>query len=247
MRINVVGYGTVGRAQSFLLRRLNHEVFVFDPHVFPLVRCPQRDVDLTFVCTPEYAVDEVIRNLMEWRVTGLYVIKSTTSIGATEKLMKKYGVHISHNPEFLRERCPFEDVLNPARIIIGQCCKNHGEMLASLYEPLKKPVYVTDPKTSEAVKLFSNAYLSTLITFWNEVWEFSQKAGLNVYEVAELMKADGRVSPYGTATFGQPFGGKCLPANLDMLISAFQEAGLNPALFEAVREVNLKMKAQNDA
>ena len=31
MRINVIGYGTVGKAQTVLLQRLKHEVFIFDP------------------------------------------------------------------------------------------------------------------------------------------------------------------------------------------------------------------------
>jgi UDPglucose 6-dehydrogenase len=245
MRINVIGYGTVGKAQSFLLKRLNHEVFIFDPYVFPCIKQPHRDVDLTFVCVPEHAVEETVQNLIEWQVKGFYVVKSTIKIGTTKKLMEKFGVHISHNPEFLREHYAFEDVLNPSRIIIGQCCNAHGEKLVELYEPLKKPLYVTDSTTSEAAKLLSNAYLSMLITFWNEAWAFSQKAGLNVEKIAELLREDGRISPYGAVKFGQPFEGKCLPANLDMLIAGFQEAGLNPVLFEAVREFNLRLKAQS--
>jgi len=147
MRINVIGYGTVGKAQTFLLQRLKHEVFIFDPYLFPAVKCPEKNVDLTFVCTPEHAVDEALRNLIRERVEGLYVIKSTTSVGTTEELMKKYDVHIVHNPEFLREQYANEDVANPDRIIIGQCCKEHAEKLVSLYAPMNKPIFVTDPTT----------------------------------------------------------------------------------------------------
>lgn len=242
MRINVIGFGIVGRAQTRLLQRLNHEIFVFDPYVFPFIKTPEKNVDLTFVCTRENVVDEVVRNLVEECVGGLYVIKSTTSIGTTKELMEKHGVHISHNPEFLRERSAGEDVMRPDRIIIGQCCKLHAEKLVSLYEPLKKPIYITDSTTSEAVKILSNSYLAMLITFWNEATEFSQKIGLNIREVAELVRADSRISTYGTSQFGQPFGGRCLPANIDQLINGFQNAGLNPLLFEAVRKYNLRLQ-----
>jgi UDPglucose 6-dehydrogenase len=242
MRINVIGYGTVGKAQTFLLQRLKHEVFIFDPYLFPAVKCPEKNVDLTFVCTPEHTVDEALRNLIRERVEGLYVIKSTTSVGTTEELMKKYGVHIVHNPEFLREQYANEDVVNPDRIIIGQCCKEHAEKLVSLYAPMNKPIFVTDSTTSEATKLFSNSYLAMLITFWNETNELAEKLGLNIHEVAKLVRADSRVSVYGTSKFGQPFGGKCLPVNLDQLINAFHGQGLNPLLFEAVKKYNLRLQ-----
>jgi len=242
MRISVIGYGTVGKAQVFLLQRLKHEVFVFDPYLFPSVKCPEKNVELTFVCTPEHAVNEVLENLVRERVEGLYVIKSTTSVGTTEELTKKYGVHILHNPEFLREHSANEDVMNPDRIIIGQCCKEHAEKLVSLYAPLEKPIFITDPTTSEAAKLLSNSYLAMLITFWNEASELAEKRGLNIHEVAELVRADSRVSAYGTSKFGQPFGGKCLPSNLDQLIDAFRSAGLNPLLFEAVKKYNQRLQ-----
>lgn len=242
MRINVIGYGTVGKAQTFLLQRLKHEVFIFDPYLFPAVKCPEKNVDLTFVCTPEHAVDEALQNLIREHVEGLYVIKSTTSVGTTEKLMKKYGVHIAHNPEFLREQCANEDVTNPDRIIIGQCCREHAEKLVSLYAPMNKPIFVTNPTTSEAAKLLSNSYLAMLITFWNEANELADKLGLNIHEVAKLVRADSRVSAYGTSKFGQPFGGKCLPSNLDQLINAFHSEGLNPLLFEAVKKYNLRLQ-----
>jgi UDPglucose 6-dehydrogenase len=242
MRVNVIGYGAVGKAQTFLLQRLGHEVFVFDPYLFPAVKCPEKNVDLTFICTPEHAVDEALRNLIREHVNGLYVVKSTVSVGTTEELMKKYGVHIAHNPEFLRENYANEDVVNPDRIIIGQCCKDHAEKLVSLYAPMNKPIFVTDPTASEAAKLLSNSYLATLITFWNEANELAEKLGLNIHEIAKLVRADHRVSAYGTCKFGQPFGGKCLPSNLDQLINAFHSQGLNPLLFEAVKKYNLRLQ-----
>ncbi|MBN1245182.1 UDP-glucose/GDP-mannose dehydrogenase family protein [Candidatus Bathyarchaeota archaeon] len=241
MRINVIGYGTVGKAQALLLRRLKHEVFVFDPYLFPDVKCPEKNVDLTFICTPENVVDEAVQNLIKEHVDGLYVVKSTVSVGTTEELMKKYGAHISHNPEFLRENYANEDVVNPDRIIIGQCCKEHAEKLVSLYEPMNKPVFVTDPATSETAKLLSNSYLAMLITFWNEANELAEKLGLNIHEVAKLVRADHRVAAYGTCKFGEPFEGKCLPSNLEQLITAFHGAGLNPLLFEAIKKYNQRL------
>jgi UDPglucose 6-dehydrogenase len=156
--------------------------------------------------------------------------------------MEKHRIHICHNPEFLREKYAFEDVLNPDRVVIGQCCTEHGELLANLYAPLGKPIYMTVPKISELAKLVSNAYLSTLITFWNEVFLLTEKLKVDVREVAELVCSDHRMSRYGTSKFGEPFKGKCLPKDLMHLINVFKKHGLNPLLFESVKKINDDLK-----
>ena len=119
-------------------------------------------------------------------------------------------------------------------------------MLVSLYSSLNKPIYVTSPLAAETAKLLSNAYLSMLITFWNESDELINTLGLNSSEVARLVCADGRMSNYGTSKFGHPYGGKCLPVCMDELIDAFRLQGLNPVLFESVRAYNLRIKSRND-
>ena len=60
MRVNVIGYGTVGKAQEFLLKKLSHEVFVFDPYVFSDVKSSEKLVELTFVCTPGNVVPDTL-------------------------------------------------------------------------------------------------------------------------------------------------------------------------------------------
>jgi len=235
----VVGFGVVGKAQAYLLQRLGHEVFVYDPYVLPDNRL-ERNVDLTFICTHEANVEEALQTLISEKVQGLYVIKSTTPPGTTKGLMEKYGVHICHNPEFLRQKHAYEDVMNPDRIIIGKCCDEHGEFLRKFYAPLKKPTFLTAPTVSETVKLVSNAYLSMLITFWNEVNELAKKLGLKTAEIAEMVCADKRISRYGTMKFGEPFYGSCLPKDLNHLIDAYFNAKLNPKLFEVVKEINEK-------
>jgi UDPglucose 6-dehydrogenase len=240
MRVQIVGEGVVGSAQAFLMRRLKHEVFIYDPYKGK--NSIERRVDITFICTPEQNVEEAIQKLLAEGVEGLYVIKSTVPVGITEKLMEKYKVHICHNPEFLREKHAIEDVMNPDRIIIGECCWRHGEILQELYSPLGKPIYRTKPMVSELAKLVSNAYLSTLITFWNEVFLLAEKLKVDVGEVAELVCSDSRMSRYGTSKFGEPFGGKCLPKDLEHLINIFHQEGLNPILFSAVKRFNEGLK-----
>lgn len=239
MRILIAGFGTVGKAQAHLITHLGHKVFVFDPIKKPENITPARNVDLTFICVLEHVVENAIKNLIENKVKGLYVIKSTVPIGETERLSRKFGIHICCNPEFLRGQFAFDDVLHPSRIVIGQCCEEHGVFLKGLYSPLKTIICRTTPVIAETVKLVSNTYLSTLITFWNQVYELTRELDIETKQVARLVTLDKRMSEYGTKFFGKPFDGKCLAKDLNHLIDAFSKSP--PTLLQAIRDFNRRL------
>lgn len=236
MRVLIVGYGAVGSAQAHLMKYLGHGVTVYDP--YKGFNDIDDAADVVFICVNEDAIDDAVRTLVSHGVKGLLVIKSTVPVGFTRQLMNKYGRHICHNPEFIRQHSALTDVLNPDRIVIGKCCDVHANLLKSIYEPLRRPIFIMSPEASELVKLASNAYLSMLISFWNEIYMLARKLGLDVREVADAVCADHRMSRYGTSKFGEPFGGRCLPKDLDMLIGVFQQNQLQPVLLHAVKKVN---------
>jgi nucleotide sugar dehydrogenase len=243
MRVQIIGVGAVGSAQAYLCSQLGHEVIGVDPSrasfdYARITRTPEKDVDLTFVCTPEAFVPSVVADLVEKNVKGLFVIKSTVPSGTTVNLMKKHNIHICHNPEFLREDTSFYDITHPNAAVVGQCCAEHGEILNNFYKVLRCPVIMSRPTVTETVKLTLNCYLSTLISFWNEINKISGTLGINTREVADIVKADRRVSDYGTRFFGSPFGGKCLPKDLDQLIKVYQNLGADSSMLEAIRAFN---------
>jgi len=246
LRIQVAGFGVVGSAQAYLVSRLGHRAFIYDPYkgYGRLVR----DVDVTFICTPEDCVEDVVRTLVAEGVRGLYVIRSTVPVGTTQRLIGEYGVHICHNPEFLRESHSFEDALHPSRVVIGECCREDGDLLERLYAPLNRPVYRTNPQTSELIKLVSNSLRAVNISFWNELYLLCQRVGADIGVVAEAadpakVLGEWEGGKWGTKFFGKPYGGKCLPKDIRHLINAFTQNGLNPAILEAAEQVNATMKA----
>jgi nucleotide sugar dehydrogenase len=251
VKIQIIGLGTVGRAQVHLMEALGHKVYGYDVnHPLDLpprlnLKKPKRGVDLTFICTNEDSLEAVMQALKDCSVDGLYVIKSTTIPGTTEKLAKNFDVHICHNPEFLRETSYIEDVVNPDRIIIGKCCNEHAKVLRKLYEPLGKPTLVVRSLESEIIKLVSNAYLSTLITFWNEISSLAHRNGVDVMTVSNGVTLDSRMSKYGTVKFGEPFDGKCLPKDLRHLIEAFHMVGLRSPIFESVEKINEELRGRH--
>lgn len=243
MKIQMIGLGIVGTAQAYLSQKLGHEVVGYDIQVKTNEYCKVNDdyiddADITFICTPEAVVEDIVEKLVKIEHRGIIVIKSTVPIRTTEQLSKKFNVHICHNPEFLRERHYLHDVINPNMIVIGQCCEYHGSVLESFYQHMGKPIIRVDTNTSELSKLSLNSYLSTLITFWNQIDQLCCKLGIDTMVVADMIKHDPRVSCYGRDFFGVPYGGRCLPKDIKHIIDGFRSHGLDPKLFEERENFN---------
>jgi len=251
MKIQVIGLGIVGTAQAFLSKNLGHDVIGYDIRSIsnPYCKvndCYVKDADITFICTPESAVEDVISNLKNIGYEGIIAVRSTMPIDETRKLSDRFNIHISHNPEFLKEETYLDDIMNPNMILLGECCKKHGDLLEYFYQPLNRFIVRVDPTKSELIKLATNAYLSTLITFWNEINELCEKLNIDTKDISGIISYDSRISNYGNNFFGVPYGGKCLPKDITHLIEGFHVQGLNPKLFEACEQFNQNLKKKND-
>lgn len=246
MKFGIVGMGTVGKATAEGFGRFGYDVICYDIDEQKLESLKQEgfkttdklaDVDIYWICTPEQAVEDVIKQIKE----GLIVIRSTVPPGRTSSLIEKYKLRICNNPEFLRERQALWDFLYPDRIVIGECDKEAGDILEEIYRPLTTSIIRTDPTTSEMIKYASNCWLSTVISYWNEIYQICKRAGVNSHFVAKVASLDERISTYGTL-HSKPFGGLCLPKDLNALIELCHELGYEAPLLKAVKEVNIRLK-----
>jgi len=163
MKIQIIGAGVVGQATGKGFARLGHEVMFIDRNdkALDLLRSgfkvsfePQliHGADLYFVCVPERVVEEVISSMVKsWKeytaspyLRKPIIIRSSVLPGTAKSIMRKYGeLHICSNPEFLREGVAEYEFLNPPGIIIGECCREHGDLLERLYKPFRRPIYRT--------------------------------------------------------------------------------------------------------
>ena len=95
----------------------------------------------------------------------------------------------------------------------------------------------TDVASAEMIKLASNAFLATKISFINEIANVSEELGADVHEVARGMGLDDRIGP----KFLQPgvgFGGSCFPKDVQALKQLAGNSGYHFQLLTAVIEVN---------
>ena len=95
----------------------------------------------------------------------------------------------------------------------------------------------TDIASAEMVKLASNAFLATKISFINEIANVCEETGADVVEVARGMGLDDRIgSKFLQAGIG--FGGSCFPKDVDALKQLAGNSGYHFQLLTAVIEVN---------
>ena len=222
-------------------------------------------VELALICTPERIVPEAVHDLYEvfnplrFNPKEIYVrsagsdtppfvasfpvyMRSSVVPGTCARLKEKFPHwHFGHNPEFFREAVAEYEFLNPSGVVLGNCCPEHGEMMMNLYAPLGVPVHFTRPEVSELAKLCVNVYLATQVSFWNQVKILADSMGINSHTVGMLTaRCDSRISPYGARMHGKPYGGHCLPKDVDQLLDLCREyvKGKPIGLFKAVREIN---------
>jgi UDPglucose 6-dehydrogenase len=170
------------------------------------------------------------------------VMKSTVPVGTGESIRRalegqRKGFAYVSCPEFLKEGSAVKDFLEPDRVVIGDDGDWAGDAVAALYAPLDAPVVRTDVKSAEMVKLASNAFLATKISFINEIANVCEETGADVVEVARGMGLDDRIGPKFLQA-GIGYGGSCFPKDVAALKQLAGNSGYHFQLLNAVIEVN---------
>jgi len=215
--------------------------------IFVCVGTPPDESGSIFLEHITEAAKQIAEALKRKQGYCVVTVKSTVAPGTTEEVVipiletsgKKTGddFGVCMCPEFLREGKAIQDFMNPARVIIGEYDGKSGDMLYKLYQSFNAPILRTNLRTAEMIKLASNAFLATKISFINEVGNICKQLGIDVYEVAKGMGFDDRIgSKFLNAGIG--FGGSCLPKDLRMLIARAKEIGYEPTILEGVSNLN---------
>ncbi len=171
------------------------------------------------------------------------VMKSTVPVGTGATIKRlfeeqgKAGFRYVSCPEFLKEGSAVKDFLEPDRVVVGDDGDWAGDAVVELYAPLEAPLVRTDIKSAEMVKLASNAFLATKISFINEIANVCEETGADVVEVARGMGLDDRIGPKFLQA-GIGFGGSCFPKDVTALKQLAGNSGYHFQLLNSVIEVN---------
>jgi UDPglucose 6-dehydrogenase len=208
-----------------------------------------QNAQLLFCCVdtpPTYSgdadlsrVDAVIESLGESNDHAL-VMKSTVPVGTGRSIKRRRnGLAYISNPEFLKEGSAVDDFMKPDRVVVGADDDSGGfaERVEALYQPLVAEIVRTDVASAEMIKLASNAFLATKISFINEIANVSEDLGADVEEVARGMGLDERIGPKFLKA-GLGYGGSCFPKDVQALKQLAGNTGYHFQLLTAVIEVN---------
>jgi UDPglucose 6-dehydrogenase len=227
------------------LERLNFEL-----EVGPLMDHAR----LLFVCVdtpPTYSGDadlsrvEAVIEELPASAEHAIVMKSTVPVGTGANVARRLGelgkgeLGYASNPEFLKEGSAVVDFMQPDRVVVGADARTPwaADAVAALYEPLDCEVVRTDVASAEMIKLASNAFLATKISFINEIANVCEEVGADVGEVAAGMGLDPRIGG-SFLNAGVGFGGSCFPKDVSALKQLAGNSGYHFQLLTAVIEVN---------
>src|SRR5437763_7377242 len=188
------------------------------------------------------AVHEVV-DAMPGSGEHALVMKSTVPCGTGASIKRilrdgrRAGFSYVSCPEFLKEGSAVADFLHPDRVVIGDDGDWAGDAVARLYEPFAAPLVRTDIASAEMIKLASNAFLATKISFINEIANVCEALGADVVEVARGMGLDARIGPKFLHA-GLGYGGSCFPKDISFLKLLAGNSGYHFQLLNSVIEVN---------
>src|SRR5881227_2928417 len=153
----------------------------------------------------------------------IVVMKSTVPVGTGAHVRERLdgrgltGIGYVSNPEFLAEGSAVADFKNPDRIVIGAFDEADGDRVVGLHHGIDTEVVRTDVPSAELVKLAANAFLSTRISFINEIANVCEIVGADVVDVAKGVGLDHRLGSHFLRA-GIGFGGSCLVGEETVLV-----------------------------
>jgi UDPglucose 6-dehydrogenase len=195
------------------------------------------DADLRAVWS---VIDELPDDLLG---RPIVVMKSTVPVGTGENVRARLdargltNVGYASNPEFLAEGSAVRDFMQPDRIVVGSFDEADGGRVVELHRGIETEIVRTDVPSAELVKLAANAFLSTRISFINEIANVCELVGADVVDVAKGVGLDHRLGSHFLRA-GIGFGGSCFPKDVTALKQLAGNSGYPFMLLHAVWEVN---------
>jgi len=193
MIVGVIGQGFVGSAIREGLKNF-YPVMTYD---IDKTKCTSthravcENSDIIFVCLPtpmrksgecdtrilEDAVRLLDQTCNDLGTKPTIVIKSTVPPGTTDRIHKKVSLNVCFSPEFLTEANSFDDFKNQTRIIVGGTGARKVKQMFRKPFP-NTPIVITKSQTAEMVKYFINCFLSSKVTFANQMYDICEKLKL---------------------------------------------------------------------
>ena len=226
----------------------NDKVILESDIIFTLVATPSLDDGSYDVSN----VDDVVSDFQRlgWKTKDSLIGKSlvvgcTTNPGDCDIFQEKLsedGVDVFYIPEFIAQGSIIKDLQNADMVLIGGY-GHHIPVLEKIYYGIQGEPYPyihnMSTKAAELTKIAVNCFLTTKVSYANQVGQVMIKDGMES-EVDIVLNAIGSDSRIGTKYlgFGFGFGGPCFPRDNRAFAAYAQAVGVNHAIGETTDNFN---------
>lgn len=167
------------------------------------------------------------------------VIISTVLPGTIEREVRPLiGIHFKlvYEPLFIAMGTVHSDYLNPEFVLIGVDEEEPAKKLELFYKTIHtSPVFKTDIRTAEAIKVFYNTFITMKIVLGNIYGEMAYKTGANADDIHKaLSMANDRIISNKYMKAGMGDGGGCHPRDNIALSYIAHKVGLSFDIFDAL-------------
>jgi nucleotide sugar dehydrogenase len=212
--------------------------------IYVMVATPSR-ADGSYDIT---AVDRVVQDIGEsqFDISGrILVIGCTTNPGDCQRIqdqLRARGVQVLYNPEFIAQGSIIRDLQQADMVLIGGEDPEVMHRYQQIYRGIQTQepcIHVMSLTAAELVKIATNCFLTTKISYANMVGEVLMRSGLesDVDLALAAIGADSRIgSRYLRYGFG--YGGPCLPRDNRAFAHYAQRVGLDFPLGTIVDQFN---------
>ena len=210
----------------------------------------ESDVIFTLVQTPSLkdgsynvsAVWEVVEDIKK-EMSSIanypksFVVGCTTNPGDCDKFKDALpeSVDVYYNPEFIAQGSIVDDLRHADMVLLGGRGQHSGA-LEMIYYQIQNGfkaanVSTMSARAAELTKIAVNCYLTTKITYANQVGQVMIRDGMED-EVTTVLKAIGSDSRIGTKylNYGFGFGGPCFPRDNRAFAAYASKAGVETPL-----------------
>jgi len=259
MKLGIIGRGVVGTAIQKGFEKINHSVRYHDiKHdtkiedvlgteiIYICVGTPSTDLESCDISAVLSVVDQL--NVLEYK--GIVVIKSTVEPGTTQKLVDKYtDLTFAFVPEFLRERCAYEDfVYNNSILVVGTEDEEVYKKIVKSHGALPTHSMKLSIIEAELMKYFSNTYKAMRITFANSFYKIADHYGANYNAIKDAFLFHAVEEGHYLRVdkdFGYGYGGMCLPKDTKAMKRLVEKLDIDVDIFKFIDKENDKFKKMN--
>jgi UDPglucose 6-dehydrogenase len=256
-KIGIVGLGFVGSAIANAMEGSANLVLVDkDPakglHTFKdlsecegVFVCVPTPMDLDGKCDTSI-LEYVLGQLKDY--TGVIISKCTAPPSVYQTLNNQYP-NLVHAPEFLTAANAVRDYANGKFAIIGGSVgayQRDAERIIRFGQTALEQVQHCTIQEAALAKYAINSFLSTKVTFMNELYLLATKTGQDYNKIASMITMDKRIGsshmqvPGSDGEFG--FGGMCFPKDTSALLKYAEQQGAQLNVLDAAVKKNLILR-----